>query len=144
MSTMHLFYPVFVQVLLVFCVLMVLGRARVEALRESRISPETRDVALGTFKWSDAAKRASNNFSNQFELPVLFYAAVAMALLLKQVDAVTVTLAWAFVVSRLVHAIIHIGPNVVRWRFAVYALGALCLLALWCVLAWRVAGGAVA
>jgi hypothetical protein len=50
-----------------------------------------------------------------------------------------VVLAWLFVLSRLVHAAIHIGPNIVKWRGLVFILGAIVLLAMWLRLALHVA-----
>ena len=54
---------------------------------------------------------------------MLFYAVVAFALITKGADALMIVLAWLFVLTRLVHAAIHIGPNKVRWRAPAFALG---------------------
>ena len=40
-------------------------------------------------------------------------------------------LAWAFVLTRLVHAAIHIGPNKVRWRSPAFGLGFLIVVLMW-------------
>ncbi len=144
MPTSTLLAPVFIQVLLTFVVMIQMGRARTASLQQSRTNPNKREVALGEYQWSDAATKAANNFSNQFELPVLFYTATAFALLLKQTDTVVVALAWAFAATRIAHAAIHLGPNVVRYRFLAYLAGALCLLGLWGTLAFRVLSGAIA
>ena len=45
---------------------------------------------------------------------MLFYAVTAFALLAGGADLPMVVLAWAFVLTRLVHAAIHIGPNKVQ------------------------------
>jgi hypothetical protein len=74
-------------------------------------------------------------------MPVLFYAGVAFALVLKQSDIVLVSLAWGFAITRIIHAMIHIGSNVIAWRAPVYFLGVICLLAFWIVLMVRVLGG---
>ena len=141
MTATNLLLPVFVQVLLTFVVLIWLGRARGNSLRQARASRVNPDVAKGTFAWSDAAAQASNNLKNQFEMPVLFYAGVAFALLLKQSDTLLLSLAWGFVLARIVHAFIHLGPNVVMWRFPAYLIGVACLLAFWITLMLRVLGG---
>ncbi len=139
---MTILYPVFLQVLLTFAVLISMGPARSQSLRQSRTPLTDRDLALGQNQWSEAATKRANNFRNQFELPVLFYAVVAFALLTKQVDALMVGLAWAFAIARVVHAAIHVGFNDVWWRAIVYLGGAIVLLAMWIVLAVRVANGA--
>lgn len=141
MPTSALLLPVFIQVLLTFVVMVQMGRARTASLQQSRTNPNKREVALGDYKWSEAATKAASNFSNQFELPVLFYAAIAFALLLRQTDVLIVALAWGFAATRIAHAAIHLGPNVVRLRFLAYSAGALCLLGLWGTLAFRVLSG---
>ena len=141
MSAIALFYPVFAQVLLTVTVLILMGRARGQSLRQSRTSLEARDVALGEHKWSDAATLAANNFKNQFEIPVLFYAGAAFAMILKQADTVVLVLAWGFVLTRMAHAFVHLGPNVVRWRGLSYITGVVCVLALWITLFLRVFTG---
>jgi hypothetical protein len=144
MSTASLLTPVFIQVFLTLLVMMQMGRARVASLQATRTNPNKPEVALGGFRYSDAATKAANNFSNQFELSVLFYTGVAIALLLKQTDVTIVAAAWGFALSRLAHAAIHLGSNIVRLRFAAYLLGGLCLLVLWAALAWRVWSGVIA
>ena len=99
---------------------------------------KNRELALGGHNWSDAATQASNNFRNQFEMPVLFYAGVAFALIQRKIDIVLVALAWAFVISRIIHAYIHLGPNDVRWRSLAYIIGVVCLFAFWVMLFLRV------
>ena len=141
MPVSSLMLPVFVQVLLTFIVLLTLARTRGQSLQAGRTPLDKPEVGLGTFTWSDAARKASNNFSNQFEIPVLFYAAVAFALILKQSDQTLVVLAWVFAVSRILHAVIHTGPNIVRWRFMAYLIGVASVLAFWCVLIVRVLNG---
>ena len=138
---MTILYPIFLQVFLTFAVLLLMGRARARSMRETRQTLTDRDVMLGRNTWTDDAAKCGNNFKNQFELPVLFYAAVAFAMLLKQTDTVMVTLAWAFALSRVVHAAIHIGPNIVAWRGGVYIFGFIALAAMWVILAIRVIGG---
>ena len=138
MLATSLMSPVFVQVLLTFCVVIWLGRTRAQSLSASRTSPDAQDVALGKHQWSDAAKQASDNFKNQFEMPMLFFVGVAFALILRKTDYVLVALAWIFVLSRIVHAAIHLGPNIVRFRALAYTLGVVSLLAFWVMLFLRI------
>lgn len=75
--------------------------------------------------------RASDNFRNLFELPVLFYAGVLLAAHIGMSDMVSPALAWAFVGLRAVHSAVHCTFNHVMTRFVVYALATLALVALW-------------
>jgi hypothetical protein len=131
-------YPVFVQVLLTFLVGGSMAVARARAVRTMDRKRGNPDLALGRVVWpEDAAKRAAS-YANQFELPILFYAVVAYALIAKGADAVMMVLAWAFVLTRIVHAGIHVGPNKVRWRTPAFGLGFLIVLAMWIKLALHV------
>ena len=81
---------------------------------------------------------ASNNFKNLFELPVLFYVALLLALNFMLQDLVLVALAWMFVLSRVAHALIHISYNDVMHRFLVYVLGSLVVMGMWMRLGWYI------
>jgi hypothetical protein len=124
-------YPVFMQVLLTFVVYGLLGVARFRAIRVAGRTRGSPDLALGRYPWPEDAEKRAHSQRNQFELPVLFYAVTAFALLLGAADLAMVMLAWAFVASRIVHAAIHIGPNKVRWRSPAFAVGLLILAAMW-------------
>ena len=79
--------------------------------------------------------RASDNFRNLFELPVLFYVAVFVAMLTDQVTPISIALAWAFVALRVLHSAVHCTYNRVMHRFVLYVAGALVLFAWWAYLA---------
>ncbi len=130
--------PVFLQVLLIFLVVLWMGIKRRQSLYASRTPVNNRELALGEHKWSDAATQAANNFKNQFEMPVLFFVGVAFALILRKTDYVLVALAWLFVLSRYVHAAIHLGSNDVRVRAPIYMVGVVALFAFWVMLFLRV------
>jgi hypothetical protein len=131
MQQVDILYPVFVQALLTFVVYGLLAVARARAtgrLDHARGNP---DLALGRVAWPEDAEKRAANQRNQFELPVLFYAVVAFALITKGVDILMLVLAWLFVLTRIVHAAIHVGPNKVRWRTPAFTLGFLVLVGMW-------------
>ncbi len=144
MSQVDIMYPVFVQVLLTITVYAMLAVARARAVRSMNRQRGNPDLAMGRAVWPDDAVKRSNNQRNQFELPVLFYAVVAFALILKGADTLMIVLAWLFVLTRLVHAAIHIGPNKVRWRSPAFALGLLIVLVMWVKLLLHVATAGLA
>ena len=78
-----------------------------------------------------ASAKASNNLKNLFEMPILFYVAVLLSLVLIVQDDLLVNLAWGFVALRAVHSIIHCSYNDVAHRFTAYALSCLFLLFIW-------------
>lgn len=99
-------------------------------MKRERIHPQS--VATATqaaARLTDSA--AADNFRNLFELPVMFYFALATAALTSQVTVTTLMLAWAFVVLRVAHSMIQCTYNKVMHRFQAYVLGAAVLLLLW-------------
>jgi hypothetical protein len=121
--------PVFVLVGLTFALLLWMAGARRGAL----VGGETkiRDIALGQPNWPARATQIGNCFANQFELPLLFYILIALALPLRHVDLVMVILSWVFVVTRFVHAGIFVTHNDLGQRSMAWFAGVLVLLAMW-------------
>ena len=144
MNQVAILYPVFVQVLLVVMVATAMAMARGRAIKTMDRARGNPDLALGRAPWPEDALKAAANYSNQFELPVLFYAVVAFALITKGADTLMIVLAWLFVLTRLLHAAIHIGPNKVRWRSPVFAIGFLIVAAMWIKLALHVLSAGLA
>jgi hypothetical protein len=128
--------PLFIQVLLTFFLLFWMGRVRFASIkaRETRVG----DIALGQPAWPPRVQQISNCYHNQFQLPVLFYVLVALALILRKADLLFVVMAWLFVLSRLVHAGIHTTSNNVQQRFIWFLVGAVILLLMWIIFAARV------
>ncbi len=129
MSQVALVYPLLVQVALTFVLLIWMGRRRTSLLASKEVRPE--QVALGQPGWPPRETQVSNSFSNQFEVPVLFYVLVLLILHLRMSDVVHVILAWAFVLSRLAHAFVHTTSNDLRVRGPVYGIGMLILMVMW-------------
>jgi hypothetical protein len=129
MSLATVFAPVFVQVALTFALLFWAGSMRVNAVRSGAV--KMRDVALRQPNWPPRAMQITNAYQNQLELPVLFYLLVTIAFFTAHMTATLVVLSWLFVLSRLLHALIHVTTNEVRRRFFVFAAGAMILLLMW-------------
>ena len=135
MSFKPILIPLLVQVLLTFSVWIYLFAWRIPEIRRKGIDPQRlQDRAAAHDLLPDSAN-ASNNLKNLFELPVLFYTAVLLSLLLMIQDMLLVQLAWGFVALRVVHSVIHCTYNNVNHRFAAYALSCLMLLFIWIRLA---------
>lgn len=127
-----LLYPLLAQVLLTFIVLFAMGFARSGALKRGEATMA--GIAVDPAAWPDRVRQYGNNFSNQFETPVLFYVLVLAAMHVGAVNWLSVVLAWIFVASRVVHAVIHLGNNRVRPRAFVYTAGVFALMGLWLVI----------
>lgn len=122
------------QVLLTLAILVLMGRERVPRVLSGEIP--IKDIAVDRDAYPLRARLLSNNFDNQFQLPVLFYIAALLALLAAVPGWVDVILAWLFVGLRYAHAHIHVTTNRVHRRFALYTAGlaVLALFWLWLVL----------
>ena len=133
-----LLYPVLAQVALTFLLLFAMGRARVGSLSSGRV--KMADIATNAGAFPDDVRKVSNCYMNQFETPLLFYAAMAFAMATQTVTAPIIALAWAWVASRYVHAGIFATSNNVRLRFYAFLTGVAILLALWVFLSLAILG----
>jgi hypothetical protein len=121
--------PVFVLVGLAFALLLGMASARTGALKARQTS--INDIALGQPNWPPRVTQIGNCFSNQFEIPVLFYVLIALALPLRHADLFIVLMSWVFVALRFIHAGIFVTSNNMRQRALVWFAGVLVLLAMW-------------
>lgn len=136
MSIPAVLAPVFVQVALTFVLLFWMGRERFASVRAGQV--RVKEIALGERNWPARVQQIANTFHNQFEVPMLFYALVALALLTRQADLVFVVMAWIFVAARLVHAYIYTTSNMVIRRFQAFMAGTTVLMLMWVIFAVRV------
>lgn len=132
MSQTSIFYPVFAQVLLTFILLTNMAVKRMRALKDGEV--KISDIALREPNWPGHVTQASNNFLNQFELPLLFYVACIFAFMLQKVSGIFLLLACGFVVARIGHSYVHVTSNYVPKRAYIYFVGALVLFAMWITL----------
>jgi hypothetical protein len=136
MTIQAVMLPLFVEVLLTFFLLIWMGYQRQVAYRTGATHP--RDIALREPNWPKPALQAANSFSNQFELPVLFYVAIILAWITRKADLFFVILAWIFVLARIGQAYVHNTTNQVILRGKIYGVGALALFIMWLMLIVRV------
>src|SRR5688572_16193675 len=134
----RLVWPLATMVALTFVVWVRLYFERIGEMRERRIHPQK--VASSQAAASVLTRtRAADHFRNLFEMPVLFYAGVCVALALSLHSDLLLGLAWAFAVLRVVHAAIALTYNRVTHRFGVYVASCVPVWAFWGVLAWQLA-----
>ena len=127
-------HPAFAMVGLTFAVWLRMYAIRLAEMRRAAIHPQA--VASSRQAMERLADtRASDNFRNLFELPVLFYLALVVAMLLGLATDGFLALAWTFVGLRIVHSLIHCTYNEVMHRFLAYVAGSLVLAAMWAWLA---------
>ena len=136
MSVQMVLLPVFVLVGLTLALLLGLATARTRAITGRETS--LKDIALGQPNWPERATQIGNCFRNQFELPLLFYILIAIALPLRHADLVIVLLSWVFVVTRFAHAGIFVTSNDIQKRSLAWFAGVLVLFAMWIYFALKI------
>jgi hypothetical protein len=135
---MSILWPSFALVALTLAVVIRLARQRFAAVRAGRVDGRFYKAFRGEGEPEEVAVTA-RNLINLYEMPTLFYAGIAIAFAGGQSGTLLLTLAWGYVALRLVHTAIHLGSNKVLWRFRVFALSWLVLLAFWVTLGVQLA-----
>jgi hypothetical protein len=130
MSIQAVLLPLFVQAVVTLVVLYVLAARRFAAVRGGKLRGP---VGLREPNWPDDTRQAEYNYQNQFELPVLFYVLTILVIMTKQADLLFVLLAWIFVVTRALHAFVHLTSNSINYRASFFVVGAVVLTIMWIV-----------
>ncbi|WP_439498496.1 MAPEG family protein [Bosea sp. (in: a-proteobacteria)] len=127
--TIKLIYPALAQILWTFVVLCIMFQRRRVAFASKAV--RVADVAVSTERYPEPARLAAANYANQFETPVIFFALIMLAMEVGATGTVMAVLAWAFVLTRIVHTFIHVGSNRLLKRAVVFGLGVACLFCMW-------------
>ncbi|MCG9760131.1 MULTISPECIES: MAPEG family protein [Pseudoalteromonas] len=123
----------FLQTLLTLTIMVIMGKRRFKAVREKQIQfDQFKTMALDN--GPEEVILASRNFTNQFEIPVLFFVVSLTALAMKLVTLWFSTFALLFVISRIAHTYVHIGSNHLRTRFRLYLVGCIFIILQWITL----------
>ena len=141
MSLQAVLLPLFVEVILTFVLMLQMGALRRADYSSGAVRAD--DIALREPRWPQRTTQAANAFSNQFELPVLFYVLTILAWMTRHAGIVFVVLAWIFVICRVLQAYIHVTSNVVRYRGLFYSIGALVLMIMWALFIIEVLTGVI-
>jgi hypothetical protein len=131
MSVQMILLPLFVEVILTFVIWSWMAVLRARDFESGAVRPDT--IALREPNWPKRTMQLGNAFSNQFELPVLFYVLTILEYVTHLAGIVFVVLAWVFVLFRVLHAGVHVTNNVVRLRGALYGMGGLVLAIMWVI-----------
>ncbi|UCI06004.1 MAPEG family protein [Mesorhizobium sp. B1-1-8] len=128
MNQTAIFWPMLAHVLLVYLVYGVMFRRRYFAVKSG-------EAKVGQYKSRSTEPASSvtvaNNLINQFELPVLFHVLCLALFVTNGVNYLTLALMWLFVLTRYVHALVHLTSNSLPHRSRVFFLGAGILLVAW-------------
>ncbi|WDE11583.1 MAPEG family protein [Thalassomonas haliotis] len=123
-----IFLPVLVNIAIVFVLYIRLAKTKAKAIQQGQVDQARR--ALHDDAWPDNVRKINNCIRNQFELPVLFYVLVFILWAMEFTNLYVQLIAWAFVFSRIGHAMIHTGSNYVPHRKKVFTFGCILLILL--------------
>ena len=76
----------------------------------------------------DTKRYITDNHNHLFEQPTVFYAIVVYIYLVQHVDSLHIMLAWAYVIFRAIHSIVHVTINNVSIRASVFVFSLICLV----------------
>jgi hypothetical protein len=123
-------YPVFAQVALTFAIGIWLARLRFAAVNRGDLRPQYFAINRGG-EVPEYLAKVNNNYNNLLELPVLFYLASVLLLVMDRVEPGQIILAWVFVASRYAHSYIHTTCNNIRQRMRLFMVGVTALISMW-------------
>jgi hypothetical protein len=129
MTVQEVLLPLFAEVILTFLLLFALAPLRTRDFKTGVTQPE--NIALREPNWSRRTLQIGYSYSNQFELPVLFYVLTILAFFTHRAGVVFVALAWLFVIFRYLQAYVHVTSNKVRVRGSFFILSAVVLAIIW-------------
>ena len=129
----HILQPVVVLVAWTLVMLVWLVVTRVPALKTAGIDintvtgghPGTLDKVL-----PERTQWKAHNYMHLVEQPTLFYAVCGVIALTGTGYGANLWLAWAYVLLRIAHSLVQATTNRVRYRFALFGLSTLMLVAL--------------
>lgn len=127
---MEIIYPMFALVMLTFIVGFSTGISRFISAKKGLVDPRYFKLFTG-YAPPDNIAKLGRNFSNLFEVPVLFYTVGIIILVLGINSQLILGLAWAFVALRIIHSIIHISYNNPIHRFLAFLLSSSIVLIMW-------------
>ncbi|MGH8106979.1 MAG: MAPEG family protein, partial [Arenimonas sp.] len=100
-----------------------------------------REIRAEDFKYGESAtvpgyvSIPNRNYMNLLELPILFYVVCLLLYITSVASPYAIQLAWAYVILRIIHSLIHLSYNNVMHRLAAFALSNFALISLWFVAA---------
>ena len=132
-------WPLAAMAALTFGVLSLVPMFRAGDVTAGRL--ETHDFKMGeSARVPEATRLYNRNYMNLLELPVLFYVVCLIIYVTGSVSWLKVDLAWAFVLFRGLHTLIHLTINRVLVRLVMFSVSAFVLMILWITAFWAIIG----
>ena len=134
-------YPMFALAAWTLLVLLLIPFARARSARR-------REIDIDDFKYGEspavppAVSIPNRNYMNLLELPMLFYVVCIVLYVTAGASTTAIALAWAYVVLRVIHSLIHLSYNRVVHRLAAFTASNVALVMLWVIAGSHLAAAA--
>ncbi|TKB45975.1 hypothetical protein E8M12_06220 [Thalassotalea mangrovi] len=123
-------YPIFALVLLTFIVGVITLSTRFKSVLNRTVKIKYYRNMQGQ-EVPEFVTRTTRCFNNLFEVPVLFYAVTLMMVATGHKSELSLLLAWCFVFSRVVQAMVHLTYNNVIHRMIGFWAGFIIVIIMW-------------
>lgn len=138
MTLNSIFLPIVIQTLLILWLYILLNLRKQRAASQGQVDESRR--ALFDDAWPESVIKVNNCIRNQFELPLLFCVLCITLSILNAVGWLALACAWLFVASRIAHAIVHTGSNIIMVRRRLFMIGTVLVLIMTVLLLLRLLG----
>ena len=128
MSQHGLVLPVLALIAWTFVMWLWMYATRIPAMRAARIDLDEVSRTGTKLALPPEVTRVADNYNHLHEQPTLFYALALAAQISGGADGLNITLAWAYVLVRIVHSLIQATRNKIIVRFFIFNVGSLILL----------------
>ena len=125
-----LFLPLFSMVALTLLVSFYTWVTRIRDVIGKKMSPKY----FLTYDQGTPTKNVTltgRHYINLFEMPVLFYAGIILAISQNLSESSLVIMAWVYVFLRLAHTVVHLSINHLTSRMMLFILSYACLVGFW-------------
>ena len=106
---------------------------RIPAMLDRKLDPDSLardpDVTLDRLLRPQVQWKA-HNYNHLHEAPTVFYAVAITLAIIGEGDGLNFWLGWTYVALRVIHSLIQATVNRVMWRFAMFVLSSVTLIAL--------------
>src|SRR5262245_30385670 len=140
MSQHGLVLPVLALIAWTFVMWLWMYATRIPAMRAAKIDLDVASRTGAKLALPPEVTRVADNYNHLHEQPTLFYALALAAQIAGGADSINITLAWIYVLIRIVHSLVHATKNVIIVRFFVFNIGTIVLIAMLVRTAMKLSG----
>ena len=125
-----LLLPMVILIFFTFGIMMWMLKLRYKAVMEDGLNVQYFKL-YNKAEIPDYLRQITQHFNNLLEIPIFYYLALILLILLDTVDSMYVLLSWGFLLSRLAHSYIHTTSNKIKYRKNTFIFSMLILMILW-------------